>query len=120
MLGSAGPGGAGNTTFWRSLCPELSRGHVADYRRTVSWATGKVLCAGENALGQLGDGSKNNARTAVEVIGISGVQAITAGHWHTCAVVADGIRCWGRNAEGQLGDGTTNDSSLPVAVVNLP
>src|SRR5687768_2587196 len=57
---------------------------------------GTVRCAGNNAHGQLGNGTVVNSLGPVAVLGLSGATAITAGHDHSCALVADGrIMCWG-------------------------
>ncbi len=47
------------------------------------------------------------------------VSAITAGGYHTCAIVNGSAQCWGWNAEGQLGNGSTTDSFVPVQVQGL-
>lgn len=85
-------------------------------------AAGGVLCWGDNWLGQLGDGTAQSYRNEpAAVIGLdSGVQAITAGRGHTCALTAaGGVQCWGDNKGGQLGNGTQTDSPQPVAVAGL-
>jgi alpha-tubulin suppressor-like RCC1 family protein len=80
---------------------------------------GGVQCWGDNARGQLGDGTTTDRLTPVGVSGLSsGVQAVTAGNVHSCALTnAGGVQCWGWNLQGQLGDGTTTAKLLPVSVV---
>jgi hypothetical protein len=55
----------------------------------------------------------------VEVFGLSGgVQAITAGDFHSCALVGGVVVCWGLGSSGQLGNGSTspiNSAPVPVA-----
>jgi alpha-tubulin suppressor-like RCC1 family protein len=82
---------------------------------------GELKCWGHNAYGQLGDGTTTNRLNPVDVIGLSsGVDSVSAGFGHTCAVtLAGGVKCWGRNERGQLGDDTTDDRSTPNDVVGL-
>lgn len=83
---------------------------------------GRVYCWGNNADGQLGNGSTSDSSipVAVSVSGVlSGktITAITAGQDHACALDSAGaVYCWGEGLEGQLGRGSTSDSSTPVAV----
>lgn len=86
---------------------------------------GTVQCWGNNEVGQLGNGTIDSSPpygtdTPVTVSGLSGVVAIAAGEWHTCALISGGtVQCWGYNADGELGNGTTTESDTPVTVTGL-
>ncbi len=84
---------------------------------------GDLWAVGRNNKGQLGDGSKTNTSTPVQVIiaedqPITEVAQVSAGKFHTMILKRNG-ELWavGRNKEGQLGIGTTRDASTPVQVM---
>ncbi|AWV88906.1 serine/threonine protein kinase [Bradymonas sediminis] len=93
-------------------------------------AGGKVQCWGDNKFGQLGYGHKrsvgdeNSPRSAGTVYLGEPAVALSAGNYHTCALLADGnMRCWGYNDQGQLGYGHVNligDNETPASVGNVP
>jgi len=82
---------------------------------------GNALCWGDNAHGQLGDGTTDQQLTPVEVFEQYGgaAQIDSSGYMHTCARYSDDVlRCWGWNLYGQLGDGTTVSRKYPVVVTD--
>ncbi len=90
---------------------------------------GKASCWGDNADGQLGDGTTTDRLRPTKVVGSSGTGALrtitllTADGSHSCALLASTeARCWGDDTYGALGDGlgSTGErviSAVPVAVV---
>jgi alpha-tubulin suppressor-like RCC1 family protein len=89
---------------------------------------GATWCWGSNESAALGAGiadtsySLTNAHTTpVQVAGLTGASAVTAGDDFACALVNGGVKCWGDNAQGQLGLGTmsTTPVAAPVAVPGL-
>ncbi len=92
---------------------------VGDTHACAVLASGGVACWGDNAEGQLGDGTTQQRLVATAVVGLSSerVAAVRMRASHTCALLTTGgLRCWGKNADGQLGDGTTTRRLTPVAV----
>ncbi len=80
----------------------------------------KVVCWGRNDQGQIGVGTTTNAKTPMEVKGLTDVVQLAAGYRHVCALLAGGgVKCWGDNADGQLGTGNKTDAKLPVDVKGL-
>lgn len=99
------------------IATAISAGHLHACARLNN---GSVKCWGHNTYGQLGVGDTEDrgdepgemgaALPAVDFGGGHYAAAITAGVFHTCAILNDGtVKCWGRNDKGQLGQGNTTD-----------
>ena len=91
---------------------------------------GTVQCWGNNTNGELGIGPGPGPQictvpgvatyacstTPVNVSGLTGVTAISAGLEHTCALLSGGtVQCWGDSSHGALGSSAANYYT-PVAV----
>ncbi len=82
-------------------------------------ATGEVVCWGNNALGQLGNGTSLLSAIPVPVSGIADALAVATARTHTCVLRASGeLWCFGRGLEGQLGIGTFTNALLPRKVID--
>ena len=122
-LNNNGQLGIGSTTStwapasvsgWGSGVSSLAMG---DTHSCLTTATGAAMCWGANGQGQLGNNSTTRSLAPVAVTGLtSGVQQLTGGSSHTCAIAESGPLCWGRNGEGQLGNNSITNSSAPLAV----
>lgn len=118
-----------SSTFTLPLVPLTGATDVAagtDHTCAIV-AGGQVACWGQNAAGELGDGTIANRSSAVPVAGLAEATQVTASGrrdsvfaGHTCALVAGGaVKCWGLNSSGELGDGTTTNRPNPVSVSGL-
>jgi alpha-tubulin suppressor-like RCC1 family protein len=95
---------------------------VAGGRHTCALVSeGQARCWGNNAYGQLGNGLVGgNPSSPATVSGLSNATQISAGRFHTCAIVGGTqVRCWGSNGNAELGDGTLTNSAVPVVVTGL-
>jgi len=80
-------------------------------------ADGTVWVWGNNNAGQFGQSGIVSSDTPVQVPGVTGVVAISAGWDHVIAMRNDGtVVAWGLNANGQLGDNTLTSNSQPLPV----
>ncbi|MEI6053705.1 MAG: immunoglobulin domain-containing protein, partial [Opitutaceae bacterium] len=78
---------------------------------------GTLWAMGYNFYGQLGDGTRADSLTPIQVA--SGVSAVAAGESHSLYLKTDGT-LWttGLNNYGQLGDGTSGNKRTPVQVAS--
>lgn len=126
LSGQSGDG-TGVTRATPQAVSGLSTGVTAltsgsDFNCALS-SDGTVQCWGNNAIGQLGDGTTINRLAPVTNFAVSMMPpplGIAAGFEHACAVInSAAVSCWGKNSNGQLGDNTFTNRLSPVSVVNL-
>jgi hypothetical protein len=89
------------------------------YQSFAIMADGTPLVWGQNALGQLGDGtttSCNFARIPPLPGGPKPFVAIAGGLNHGVGISADGVWSWGDSTLGQLGNGGTAQSLVPALI----
>jgi alpha-tubulin suppressor-like RCC1 family protein len=81
-------GGGGTLTGVSSI--------TAGGQHACALKSGAVVCWGDNAYGQLGNGSTIESNFPVAVTGLSDAIAISTGSLHTCALKVGGtVACWG-------------------------
>jgi alpha-tubulin suppressor-like RCC1 family protein len=74
-------------------------------------SSGQIVCWGNNAQGQLGDGTTISRPTPTPVPGTEDAVEVATGMAHTCIRRSSGqVSCWGFNELGQLGDGSMVDA----------
>lgn len=90
-------------------------------------ALGQAVCWGDDAYGQLGDGSVMRSVSPVDVTGNLAFNSLDSGPHHTCGLTkSGGAYCWGTSFTGQLGSGFGGSDALfsvtpwPVSTPPLP
>jgi alpha-tubulin suppressor-like RCC1 family protein len=122
--GELGNGSVSNPSSPVAVAP-LGQGAIAVSAGTAHTCAllvdGSVSCWGNGGGGALGNGSLSNQLSPVAVTPLGqAASAISAGDYHTCALLLDGtIKCWGNGSSGQLGIGTTPIRSAPATVLGL-
>jgi alpha-tubulin suppressor-like RCC1 family protein len=127
--GANGSGQVGNNSTIESHVPVpvsgLASGVIAiaagGFHTCALTGGGSAQCWGANDSGELGNDSSSGSNVPVAVTGLgSGVSAIAAGVYHTCALTSGGgAQCWGDNVFGELGNNSTFGSNVPVPVSGL-
>jgi len=115
-----GTGGGGASDGGGGAAPTYIAQAVAagDSHSCAIVEQGRVVCWGDNADGQLGDGSFLGSTTPVPVSNLDGVVELALGGKHSCALRTDGsVWCWGDATFRQIGQFT--DSGVPVAVTGV-
>jgi len=88
-------------------------------------AGGSIDCWGYNHDGQVGDGTVTGIRpyadpTPAHVIGISNAVSISAGLFHTCALIAGGtVKCWGYIGASDFAPVPLLNSTVPRQVPGI-
>lgn len=78
-------------------------------------STGAGYCWGDNAHGELGDGTVEQSSVPRLVSGGHVWARLTPAANHTCGLTRVGeIYCWGDNVRGQLGTGNVQASTVPA------
>ena len=123
--GSNSSGQLGNGGNSASLLPAPVRGistatsiSAGANHTCATVSNGTVQCWGMNLgpeWGHAGNPSPMSTSYPVEIPGVSAAVSISTGHFHTCALLANGtVRCWGSNNNGQLGNNSMISSRSPV------
>lgn len=115
--------GAGNTSG-RSSAPVRVVGSqqwasvsAGGWHTCATTTSGEGFCWGDNALGQLGDGTTTLRVKPARVTGGHQFAQFTTTWGRTCGVTPSGAAlCWGDNANGELGNGSRTDAVTPTPV----
>ncbi|MFZ0826717.1 MAG: PKD domain-containing protein, partial [Verrucomicrobiia bacterium] len=109
---------AGNATVRVDMVGLINEPRIATgAHHSLFLINGSLLAMGDNAGGELGDGTTTNIDRPEQVLA-NNVTAISGGGSHSL-LIENGGSLWamGANTDGQLGDGTYNNTNLPEQIV---
>jgi len=93
----------------------------AYYHTCAVASDARAYCWGDNADGQIGDGTSTQVNESPVVVGSSGAMSgktiltISSSAYHSCVTATDGkAYCWGYDDYGQLGDGNIDYGPQPI------
>jgi alpha-tubulin suppressor-like RCC1 family protein len=119
-----------NLEFGNANFTKIASGYA--HTCAINSVNNGMWCWGQNAQGQLGDGTTTGRENAVKVsatdstgASIPGWSQVTAGQYYTCGMSTAGkLYCWGGTGivgflDGQIGDGSSSGANriLPTPVV---
>jgi alpha-tubulin suppressor-like RCC1 family protein len=91
---------------------------AGDHHTCALTTSGAAYCWGDNASGQLGNGTQLMSLKPALVSGGLTFVAISAGRSHTCGIdTAANVHCWGDNFDAQLGQGTAGGIQVVPTLV---
>jgi alpha-tubulin suppressor-like RCC1 family protein len=118
-------GQIGQNTVFGSPSSPVQVGTLADWAQvsansnsTLAVKTNGTLWGwGNNADGQLGDGTVTRRSSPVQIGALTGWSRVSSGGTQSVAIRTNGtLWAWGRGASGQLGDNTVVSKSSPVQI----
>ena len=88
------------------------------YHTCATLVDGRTMCWGKNVSGQVGVGSEAEEIFEPTQVPLDGVQALSLGEAHSCALVGGTaplpVFCWGSGSDGQTGQPTETRSPAPL------
>jgi alpha-tubulin suppressor-like RCC1 family protein len=106
-----------------AIVSDADLGCVADltlgaYHGCLRFTGGQVACWGDDAFGELGDGTADPDRPTPEVVAGVTAEEIAAGENWSCARTGAGLMCWGSDSNNKIG--SCGATATPVLRAGLP
>ncbi len=98
-----------------SACVQVTQLSVGSDHVCVTLSDGQVRCAGDNAHGQLGNGTTASSDRPVDALWMNHATKVVAADQFSCALTEPGgVYCWGVNAQGQVAEPPLTERHRPT------